>query len=207
MDSIRPFDTTKTLGYVTTLALAYIPSDMVNPLSLQLHNPNSRLYQQPDPAVRTLMSMLDPTIPLVAGQGPTTGSSSSSSSSGNNNSVSTDDSGDGDNIDGDVDAGASNTSGAVRASSVGIGVGVVCGAAAYGAAMFFVARRYRKKRQLHQRSSSVSGDQMTEAGSHFLTGGLSPFGANGRNSHTSGRSARGQMISAPVMAENSLGWN
>lgn len=201
MDSIRPLDTTATVGYVTTLALAYIPSDLVNPLSLQLHNPNSRLYQQPDPAIKTLMSMLDPTIPLVANQG-------SVGSSGNNNAVDTgDDSGDDGNNSGGADAGASNSSSPVRASSVGIGVGVVCGAAAYGAAMFYVARRYRKKRQLHQRSSSVS--DMTEAagaGSIFTGGHLSPFG-NGRNSQNSGRSARTQMISAPVMAENSLGWN
>lgn len=205
MFAIQPYDNSKSTGYIATVALAYIPSDLVDGLAQMLHNPNSRLYDQPDPSVRTLLSMIDPTIPLVVGE-------SSSSSSGNNLSSGggftggsgSDGSGDGNGSSGE-DAGASNSS-STRASSVGIGVGVVAGAAAYGAGMFWVARRYRKKRQLHQRSSSTV-EQMSEG-----HGAGSLFGAGGRisrNSHNSrgGASARTQMISAPVMTENSLGWN
>lgn len=205
MQSIRPYDTTKTLGYITTVVLGYIPSDMVDPLSLQLHNPNSRLYSDPDTPVHEMMSMIDSTFPLIPGQ-----ALSGSSSTGNNNAASgnSDTSGKGSsssNGNSGGDAGASSSSSGVRGSSVGIGVGVAAGAAAYGAAMFAVARRYRKKNQQHRRTSSVADEQMSEtgrAGSAFISGGrISP------HSMHSGRSGRTQMISAPVMTENSLGWN
>ncbi|KAJ9194704.1 hypothetical protein DTO021D3_1895 [Paecilomyces variotii] len=203
MQSIRPYDSTKTLGYITTLALAYVPSDMVDPLSLELHNPTSRLYSNPDTPVHTIMSMIDSTFPLIPGQALSGSSSTSNNNVANSNSGSGGSNGGSDS--GGDDAGASSTSSGVRGSSVGIGVGVVAGAAAYGAAMFAVARRYRKKQQLHRRSSSVADEQMSEAagtGSAFLSGGrLSPHSVH------SGRSGRTQMISAPVMAENSLGWN
>lgn len=109
-----------------------------------------------------------------------------------------DDSDDGsdDGNNGSADGGASGSS-QTRASSVGIGVGVVGGAAAYGAGMFWVARRYRKRRQLHQRSNSTA-EQQSEGRAGGSAGRLSP---------NSLRSNRTQMISAPVMAENSLGWN
>jgi hypothetical protein len=198
MNSIRPYDTTKSLGYITTLVLAYIPSDQVNPLSLALHAPNSRLYQQEDEPIRTLFSMLNPEIPLVVGEDGSGSTGTGLSSGGAAGSGSNGGSGSG-SSGSDQGGASSNSSSAVRGSSVGIGVGVVAGAAAYGAGMFYIARRYRKKRQGHQRSSSVPNGAMSEVGSGSLLGG--------RNSPHSGRSNRTQMISAPVMAENSLGWN
>jgi hypothetical protein len=96
----------------------------------------------------------------------------------------------------------------------------------YGAAMFIVARRYKRKRQ-HRRASSMGSSQAsemryTDAGSPAMMGGalmsreFSSYGGaaapGGRNSHGSGRSGMGgsvrtAAISAPVAAENSLGWN
>jgi len=87
--------------------------------------------------------------------------------------------------------------------------------------MFLIARRYKKRKQSHRRSSSImSPTQMRQSGSPALMGGafmsggrVSPGGTvtNDRNSRGSGRSAgnsaRTQQISAPMMAENSLGWN
>jgi hypothetical protein len=211
MQSIQPYDTSSRLGYITTLALAYIPQDLVNPLSLQLHNPYSKLYNNPDPSVKTMMSMLDPTIPLISGQSP-----SGSSLAGYGSASPTDPTG----TNGDDGAGGANKSStSIRPSSIGIGCGVVGGAAIYGAAMFFVARRYRKKRQLHRRSQSIGGDgnavsEVQEISPAMIGGGRSdgfrsttPYGAGGRTSQNSGGSTRTQMISAPVMAENSLGWN
>lgn len=115
----------------------------------------------------------------------------------------------------------------VRAKSVGIAAGVVCGAAAYGAAMFFVARRYRKRKQSHRRSPSMlsspvlsgtSPDYTVGAGTALMSGGRGDgdrsstphngyyYERNSRGSGHSGSTGR-QQISAPVMAENSLGWN
>jgi hypothetical protein len=202
MLAIRPYDNAKSTGYIATVAQAYIPTDQVDTLRKILSNPNSKLYQQTDGSAKALMSMIDPSIPLVVGE---TGSSSSSGGYSNSNG-SNGNSGGGDDdssSDPNSDAGASS-SGSAKASSVGIGVGVVAGAAAYGAGMFWVARRYRKKRQLHRRSNSTV-DQASEG-----RGAGSMFGAGGRmsrGSHNSRGTGRTQMISAPVMAENSLGWN
>ena len=197
MFAIQPYDNSVVTGYVATVAMAYVPTDMVDDLQAQIHNPNSALFKQADPAAETLMSMIDPSIPLLVGQSSSSmgGSGSSSGSGGGANSDDGSDNG-GNGNDDNADAGASGSS-QTRASSVGIGVGVVGGAAAYGAGMFWVARRYRKRRQLHQRSNSTA-EQQSEGRAGGSAGRLSP---------NSLRSNRTQMISAPVMAENSLGWN
>jgi hypothetical protein len=204
MFAIQPYDNSASTGYIATVALAYIPTDKVDTLRMLLRSPLSKLYQQPNESVKTLFAMIDPSIPLVVGESGASSGSGLSSGSGNSGSGSSSGgTGSGSGSGNNADAGASRSSTA-RASSVGIGVGVVCGAAAYGAGMFWVARRYRKKRQLHRRSNSTM-EQTSEsrgASSLFATGGRLS-----RNSQNSRGSGRGQMISAPVMAENSLGWN
>lgn len=193
-------------GYLATTVLAYVAENTylwnndtkVSQFQVDVKNPVSKFYHQPDESVNTLFSMIDPTISIWPNGPPGTEGTTDGKGSGNGNGN------EDDNGDGNGDGGASGSSSA-RPSSVGIGVGVVAGAAAYGAGMFWVARRYRKKRQLHQRSSSTV-EQMSEG-----RGGGSVFAAGGRMSRNSqvsrGGSARTQMISAPVMAENSLGWN
>lgn len=212
MQYLQPYNTLGTLGYITTLAMAYIPSDMVTPLQLGLINPVSPLYSPPSESVATLMSMIDPTIPVLAGQSANGGSS--------------DNGGDGANGDGNgqgAPGSDDDSSAPVRASSVGIGVGVVAGAAVYGAAMFFVAKRYKKRRSLHQRTSSmIDAGEVRQPGeaSALMTGArgsaayggwrsTSPTGEQGRDSRNSGRTGGSgrTYISPPVMAENSLGWN
>jgi hypothetical protein len=204
MFAIQPYDNSASTGYIATVALAYIPTDKVDTLRKLLRSPLSKLYQQPNESVKTLFAMIDPSIPLVVGEsGSSSGSGLSSGSGYSGSGSNSDGNGSGSDSGNNADAGASRSSSA-RASSVGIGVGVVCGAAAYGAGMFWVARRYRKKRQLHRRSNSTM-EQTSEgrgAGSLFTAGGRLS-----RNSQNSRGSGRGQMISAPVMAENSLGWN
>lgn len=213
--------------YTPTLVLMYIPEDLVNELSLQIHSPYSRLYQNPDPSIAKLMSMIDPSIPLIPGGGPLNqqtygpgGGGSSTDRPGNGKSGSGS-GGDDDEAEGPGGSGGSSN---VKATSVGIGLGVVGGAAMYGAAMFFVARRYRKKRKLHRRTSSltsgmgeigvaVSAPPVPTATDALMSGGrtdgyTSPTPYATRDSHSSGSgSGRNQMISAPVMTENSLGWN
>ena len=214
MQYLQPYNTLGSLGYITTLAMAYIPSDMVTPLQLGLMNPNSALYNHPSASVQTLMGMIDPSIPVLAGQSLNDGSTV------NANGVSppgTDGNGQGAPIGSDE-----GSSAPVRPSSIGIGVGVVAGAAVYGAAMFLVARRYKKRRSAHQRSSSMmdSGEpRQVGEGSALMTGGrqsagyggwrsTTPPGEQGRDSRNSGTEGSGRTyISPPVMAENSLGWN
>lgn len=216
MQYLQPYNTLSTLGYITTLAMAYIPSDQVNALSLALLNPASALYNNPNPTIKTLMSMLDPSIPLLAGA--TLGDGTPVNTVQNpKTSVN------GAGVAGTVGNDTSSTSG-VKASSVGIGLGVVGGAAIYGVAMFMVAKRYKKRKAAHRRVASVNpagapsmGENSTlmAAGARNSYGIRQPadpstthheHGRDSRGSEQSGQSGR-TFISPPVTAANSLGWN
>jgi hypothetical protein len=96
----------------------------------------------------------------------------------------------------------------------------VAGATLYGAAMFLVARRYKRKNAGHQRSSSVmlGGNRRPGEVSALVSGGVGTgYRSTGRNSGGSGSTDSGSSrgthgsgrtyISPPMMAENSLGWN
>lgn len=221
MQTLQPYDTTATLGYVTTLAMAFIPTSYVNDLSLDIHTPPSLLYRHPDLIINTLMNKINPSFPILAG-GDIGGSSPGTGTGSPTSTVSA-------IISEGAPLGGADNSSSIKGTSVGIGVAVVAGAAVYGAAMFFVAQRYKKRRQLHRRSSSIidtssmaqsHSEIVTGAGAALMSGGRGAsagdygdgygYGYSGRNSrgsgHTGGSSGR-QQISAPVMAENSLGWN
>lgn len=210
MQYLQPYNTLDTLNYITTLAMAYIPADKVDTLSLNLLNPNSDLYNNPNPSVVTLMGMIDPSIPIIPGSAMAGGGTPVNSA----NSAATTS-----NTGGTPDDGTPNSSNTgsspVRPSSVGIAVGAVAGAAVYGAAMFLVARRYKKRKSGHQRSSSTPSavHQRPGEASNLMVGARGSYGTRygGRNSRTSDRSGSQRSgrtyISPPVMAENSLGWN
>lgn len=215
MYGLTPFDTTKDLRYITTLAMAYVPSAMVDQLQLDLHTPVALIYDNPNSPVRVLMSMVNPSIPILPGA--TNDGTSNSQSNDPSDSSTTQNAGNGAPLGGDSAASSS-----VKGSSVGIGVGAVAGAAVYAAAMVYIARRYRNKRQRHQRVASVptaetgpmSQRNSAGMGAYFMSGGRSGgrFSGSPRGSRNSGgssnsRSVREAGISAPVMAENSLGWN
>lgn len=212
MQSLQPFDTQATYGYITTMALAYIPQAQVNALADQITEPWMPLYHNPDDGVRTVMSVINPDFSIIPGSGL-----DYPSSTGNPGSATS-------TVPNPGDPLANNGNGAtVNATNIGIGVGVACGAALYGAAMFFVAKRYRKRRNLHRRSPSLidttsmaqsNHEIMTGAGAALMGGSRGGddhtyYGSNGRMSRGSGHSgsSRGRDISAPMMAENSLGWN
>lgn len=223
MYNIRPYDTLATLGYITSQALLYYPSDKVNQLADDIKTPNAALYNQDDPLSKNLTSQINPAIPIWLGSGldgnPSSGSGGNSGDDGG--SV---------NHDPFGGSGGNETTAAQKGTTAGIALGALSVAGAYGAAMFVIARRYKRKKQRHQRSSSISAaDEMRQAGSPPLMGGAllsrdfssspgySPgygatAGGNMRDSQGSGRSgtnhsARTANISAPVAAENSLGWN
>jgi hypothetical protein len=214
MQGLKPFDTTEYQGFITTLALFYIPADLNGTLAAQLRNPADPLWHNKNQTINELTSLINTAFPLPAGLTPGDGQSTVPGEPGSTETTGPEDGG---AMGGDM--GGSHK---VNPTSAGIATGAVMGAIAYGAAMFFVARRYRNKKLSHKRSSSVpttsrhTYGSMTGGGSIFMSGGRGPgrFSPGGRDSHGSGgssssqgRSVRTQQISAPVMAENSLGWN
>ena len=200
MHALQAYDTRSSLGYVTTLALAYIPSELVGDLQLEVRTAVSQLYSNPNTSVNALMNMINPSIPIQAGNLPDANSGSG-------------------NVGANGAGGSSNmggSTGPVRGTSVGIGVGVVGGAAVYGAAMFYVARRYKKRKQGHARSPSVNDGNFSPRTNYsaMMTGGARGFAdrpMSNASGSTHGRSfatshARQAGISRPMNAENSLGW-
>jgi len=217
-----PMDTQNSLGYITTCAIVTYPISMVDALSIDIKLPNSALYNNDNQLIFNLTQQINPAIPITLGQTPdglgggTTGSSGGGSGGGGSSSDPFGTSGG--NNSGDSGGGHPGTTAGIVGGAVGV-------AAAYGVVMFVVARRYKRKKLAHRRASSISNpSEMSEAGrgSPPVMGGAllsrdftSSYGAvppGERNSHGSGRSGMGnsgrtQFISAPVAAENSLGWN
>jgi hypothetical protein len=214
MHSLIPLDTTQQMKYITTLALAYIPSNMVSTLSLDLHIPTSAIYNNDDPSINTLMNYINPAIPLSPGSNMETGGGTTGTPGGSGPSTNPAP-GNGNSVFGDTNE--QNQSPGKTGATAGIAMAAIGGSAAYGAAMFLIARRYKKRKQSHRRSSSVlHGGEMRQSGSPALMGGgafmsggrTTPgYDRNSRGSGRTGNSARTQQISAPMMAENSLGWN
>jgi len=219
MHSLQPYDTRASKGYITTLALAYIVKDLYNELDLERHTPSSELLNNPDKTICTLMNLLDPSIPLLATADEQAGGDNSDLSDGDSpggpNNKSTNHDPGSSSPDG---APIGGSSGKISAKSAGIGCGVVAGALVYGAAMFLVARRYRQRRAQagHSRSDSLGGSGSPgNGGAGSLMAGpvgaalMHGAGVGSGGGEGGGRSIspRGANISAPVMAENSLGWS
>lgn len=214
-----PYDTRAQWGYVTTLAKINYPQNLIDKLQLDLSVANSLIYNNPDPIVRNLTSLINPKINIFGqltdggstdgadGSGSGSGGAPPSSGSANNDAFGT--------------SSTDSQSSKQKATTAGIAVGAVGLGALYGGAMFIIARRYKRKKQAHRRSSSIGSSQrssdmqFTGNGSPALMGGalmsrdMSSYGGTGiRDSHNSGTSsARTANISHPVAAENSLGWN
>lgn len=212
MLNLQPYDTTKNKGWITTLAYAYIPADMGDKLELMRHTPASDFFHSPEPPVQQMMKLLDASIPLRAG-GSGDGSSYADNGGpwaapGGSGGVTAD------NGDGAPMGSVPSDSSTVSGKTIGLSAGIVAGAAVYGAAMFLVARRYRQKRSGRQSRSGSIGRSVSPgsnpanglmgAGAAVMHGARSPFDKRGSGGRVS---ARTQQISAPMMAENSLGWN
>lgn len=219
MTKLVPYDTSQTLGYITTLARFYYPESMVDTLRMDIKIPNSAIYNNPDQLVYNLTQNINPAIEIIPGL------EDDPNSTGEGGSSSTDPASNNDPFNSD----SNEQTPIQKGTAAAIGIGAVGVAAAYGAAMFIIARRYKQKKQAHRRASSLTSSEMryTATGSPPMMGGalmsqdFSNYGgvaggvAGGRDSHGSGRtnrsgmgnSARTAYISAPVAAENSLGWN
>jgi hypothetical protein len=206
-------DTWNRLGWGQTLAVFMIPAPLNVLLGQKINQPASEFYNNKNATVNTLTSLVDPSSfsaynPYKAGESDNVNNPGASATNGP---------GHGGALGGDM--GASRP---INGTSAGIATGAVLGACAYGAAMFFVARRYRKKKMSHKRSSSIPSSSrytygsvgglggnawMSGARNGRLTPGLPGSRGSRGSSSSNGRSVRTQQISAPVMAENSLGWN
>lgn len=227
MRSIEPYQS-QSAGFVISVALAYIPTDQVSILAALISTPTSQLYQNPRESVRSLMSLIDPTIPLIPGSsnsdlsgnsnqdGSGTSTASSPDPSSSNNSGGKSGLADSGSLDQPVAA-----SSTVNTKTVGIAVGAVAGAAAYCGAIFLLTKHYRQKKRLalegRESPELATGGPLSTgtypassmyAPSSLFTGAPhSPTSPHTLNSQTSARGPvpRGQ-ISEPVMSENSLGW-
>ncbi|KKF92835.1 Signaling mucin MSB2 [Ceratocystis platani] len=231
--SLVPLQTMNTLGFITTCAHMYVPSDIVTKLSSDIGLANSKVYSNPILIAAQLAATINTSINIIPGADEAlvgnTAAPTNSPKSGTKGSTGNTDGKTGENggLFGSKTSDDDNApqSPKQKGATVGIAVGAIFVAAGYGAAMFIVARRYKSKKQSHRRSSSISNTssdmQQAEAGiAPPMMGGalmsreFSSYGAmtpGERESHGSGRSAgpsvRAAGISPPVAAENSLGWN
>lgn len=209
---LKSADTWNTLGWGQTLAVFMIPGSLNATLAQQIIQPASKFYNNKNETVNDLTALVDPSSFSEYGGKP----AGSNTNPNDPEATSTNGPAQGGPIDGDMKA-----SRPINGTSVGVATGAIIGAFAYGAAMFFVARRYKRKKLSHQRSSSVPSSRYTYGSVGGLGGNAWMSGArNGRltpglpgsrgsrgSSSSNGRSVRTAQISAPVMAENSLGWN
>ena len=54
------------LGYIPSIAYAYIPSEAMGPFAMALQNPTSGLYNNPNASVHDLFSFVNPAVPVQA---------------------------------------------------------------------------------------------------------------------------------------------
>jgi hypothetical protein len=197
IQSIQPYDTLKQMGFVTALALLYVPTTLVDKLTILLHTPSSGIYLGHElDQINAFMPFINPAIPLLAGQ--------TMGDSGGSNGVSMLTTSPGSQAGGSPFGPDSANTEPVRTTSAAIAGPVTFAGAAYAVAMVFVARRYRARRR--QRQSELSNQNSPV----WMSGGRSGSGSSRESrgsGNSNGRSIRSQEISAPVMAQNSLGWN
>jgi hypothetical protein len=64
-----PYDTTKELSYITTVAICFIATDLVDQLVLDLLTPHSKLFQNPLSSVSSLVDLINISFPILEGEG------------------------------------------------------------------------------------------------------------------------------------------
>ncbi|KHO00595.1 uncharacterized protein MAM_01373 [Metarhizium album ARSEF 1941] len=206
-------------GWLQTIAEVYIPEKWVPQLQTELSIPTSAIYHTEILWLDQLAAQIAWLTPFTGDLSPGTSSGDGGSNSGSGSHDNNNNNNNNHNNDAFGSGNQSDQTSRQKATTAGIAFAAVGLSALYGAAMFIVARRYKRKRQGHRRASSIDSVQgppeMSHNGSSALMGGallshdVSTYGGTGgRNSHASGgHSPRTANISAPVAAENSLGWN
>ncbi|KAF3354419.1 hypothetical protein VdG1_07498 [Verticillium dahliae VDG1] len=163
--SLVPYDTMPSLGYITTLARFWYPASMVDQLRMDIKIPNSLLHNNPQQLIYNLTQNINPAIDIIPGSenipGGNGGAPTSGSPNGNNDMF---------------DNNESDSTPIQTGTAAAIGIGAVTVGVAYGAAMFLIARRYKRKKQAHRRASSISGTssdmRYTGTGSPAMMGGV-----------------------------------
>ncbi|KAB5572061.1 hypothetical protein GE09DRAFT_655943 [Coniochaeta sp. 2T2.1] len=223
LKKLMPLNTERTLGYYTTVAVMTYPESFVDELAMMVKTPSSQFYNMGNAIQRNLTREVNSAIDIRAFQNYQDGAAGSGS--GSDSPGATASGGAGGDPFGNTGKEGGNGGGR-PGMTVGIAFGALSVAGAYGAAMFIIARRYKRKKLAHRRASSMTNpSEMTQSAPgtpHLMNGALlsrdfSSYGgvAGGRDSHgtqNSGRSgakdsARTAYISGPMAAENSLGWN
>ena len=64
VQSIRAYDTTRDLRYVSSRLLSYVPSDHISELKRQISSPVRAFYNNPDRSVKLLTDMVNPAVPF-----------------------------------------------------------------------------------------------------------------------------------------------
>ncbi|OBT59910.1 hypothetical protein VE03_10679 [Pseudogymnoascus sp. 23342-1-I1] len=155
MHSLMPYDTTKSLGYVTTLALAYIPSNAVANLAIIIHVPLSRLYSNPSSPVSTIMSHINPAISIKVSQDMKSSNSSIAS--------------EGSTLPATVSN--ENQPPVGKMATAGIAAGAVVAVAVCGGAVLFILRRYKSRLSSSKIVHSANANLNKEA---LMSGGQQP---------------------------------
>ncbi|RKF74795.1 hypothetical protein GcM1_237021 [Golovinomyces cichoracearum] len=211
--NLFPLDTTEELNYITTVARIFIPASMVDTLRIDLGISASPIYQNENDSVRTLMNFVNPAIPYFPGTVMQHGAISSVTAPHSTFAPTS-------------NSGVFNTepqqpqSASAKGTTAGIALAACGGAAAYGAAMFLLARRYKHRQQQQpdrprSLESTTSSIEAAESNVDYINDGALMSGGRISNSHDrdsrgsgrTGYSARTAQISGPMMSENSLGWN
>lgn len=66
MESLRPLDTSASLGYITTLARFWIPNGQQSAFQVGIRTANSNFYNNPNSVVKSLMGAINPSISTSA---------------------------------------------------------------------------------------------------------------------------------------------
>jgi hypothetical protein len=227
-----PLDTRAALGYITTCAHVTYPSSMLDKLEVDIKLANSLLYRNQDILVFNLTAQINSAIPLQIGLFPD-GSDNGNGGNGNGNGGS----GNSDPFNNPQNNGNGSQKGTTAGIVTGaVFVAAAYGVVMFVIARRYKRKKQQHRRassitspadmQESGRSPALMGGALLSrdfTGSYGATAGTTSgtvgtagtvsgltSSGGGRNSHGSGRSGTnnsGRLISAPVAAENSLGWN
>lgn len=181
-NSLRPYQMS---GYSATVAYIMVPTSDLPQLEARWSDASSTLYNQEDASLESLVLVIDRSIPLlIGGSTRSTASTSTTKSTGSTNTGAP-------NSGSLADTGSSDSSATGSAKKIaGIGLGAAVATGAYASAMFFLARRYRKRKIRNRRRSGT----LSLAGHSSLSPRMPDGSIN-----------RAISISSPTNAQNTLG--
>ncbi len=150
---LTPYNTYYQTGFITTLAIASYPKTLVSQLRMDMHAPNSAVFQNPNALAYNMSQQINTAIDILLGSTldstATPGGPAATATGG---------------PDMFNNPGGQSQTPTQKGVTAAIAMGAVAVSVAYGAAMFVVARRYKRKKQSHRRSSSVTNPSEVRQG-------------------------------------------